>query len=166
MATAKTGDRVKFNFTGTLKDGTIFDTTYDDVDCTTDACETEDCRCDTDGCGCESGPVELVIGEEAFFPQVEEALVGMAPGEKKSVTVSAADAFGPYEDEKVFQVGRDELPEDLDPQVGLELVVTGDDDEGFEVTITEVGDENVTFDANHPLAGQDLTFELELAEIV
>ncbi len=165
MATAKMGDRVKFNFTGKLADGTIFDTTYEDTECTTDACETDDCRCDTDGCGCESGPVELVIGEEDFFPKVEQALVGLAPGEKKTVTVSVDDAFGAYDDEKIFQVDRAELPDDLVPEVGQELVITGEDDESFGVTITEIGDENVTFDGNHPLAGKDLIFELELVEI-
>ena len=89
----------------------------------------------------------------------------MAPGEKKRVTVVAADAFGEYDDEKVFTVGRDQLPDDLQPEVGQELVLTDEHDESIGVTVIEISDVDVTFDSNHPLAGEELTLEVELVEI-
>lgn len=166
MAQAKQGDTVSFNYTGTLEDGSIFDSTIegalDDECCTDEDCSDDECGC---GCGHETGPMVLTIGAGDFFPQVEEALVGMAPGEKKTVVVAAVDAFGEYDTEKVFNVPRSDMPEDLKPEVGDALTLTNDDDEEIEVTVVEVNDESVTFDTNHPLAGEDLTFEIELVEV-
>ncbi len=159
MAQAQKGDRVRINFTGKLEDGSIFETTLEDADCCNDeGCEDDDC--------CESGPMELVIGEEDFFPTVETALIGMVPGETKTVLVPAAEGFGEYETEAVFTVEKHLLPEDLIPEMGMEMVLTGDDDEEVEVTIVDVTETSVTFDANHPLAGEDLTYEVELVEIL
>lgn len=167
MALAKNGDKVKINFTGTLEDGTVIDTTYEDHDHAHDCgCDGDDCGCDDDGCGCETGPMELVIGEEEFFPQIETALIGMSPGERKKLTITAADAFGEYDEEKVFSIGRDQIPADITPEVGQELEFTGDDDEVLEVTVVEVTDGAVLLDANHPLAGEDITYEFELVEIL
>jgi len=166
MKQAQKGDRVRVDFTGTLEDGTIFDTTADVADCEHDDCSTDDCKTDDCGCGCDSGPLELTIGHGDFFPLVEEALIGMTPGEKKSVRIPADEAFGQYEEERVFTVPRNELPEDLVPEVGQELVISNDDDEPFGVTVLEVSDEMVTFDANHPLAGEDLHFEIQLLEVL
>lgn len=168
MAQAKKGDRVTINFIGTLEDGTVFDTTFPDPEaaCSTDACSTEDCGSDDCGCCDESGPMELVIGEDDFFTQIEEALVGMAPGEKKTVKIPAEDAFGEYDEDKVFTVPRGEIPDDIYPEVGQELELTGEDDEILEVTVIEVDEENITLDANHPLAGEDLSYEVELYEIL
>jgi peptidylprolyl isomerase len=167
MATAKKGDKVRINYTGTLEDGEVFDTTIKEAGC----CEDDDCGCDDegcddDGCGCETGPMDLTIGAEDFFPQVEEALIGMAPGEKKTVTIPAEDAFGEYDEEEVFSISRDQLTGDIVPEVGMELELTGDDDEPVEVVVVEVTDETLTVDANHPLAGQDITYEIELLEIL
>ena len=167
MAQAKQGDRVVINFVGTLEDGTVFDSTLDieEESCSSDGCDSD--GCDSDDCCCgENGPMELVIGEEDFFIQVEEALVGMAPGEKKTVRIPAEDAFGEYDAEKVFQVSRSEIPDDIYPEVGQELELTDEDDQLFEVTVVDVNDEDITLDANHPLAGQDLTYEVELVEIL
>jgi peptidylprolyl isomerase len=167
MAVVKQGDTVRINFVGSLEDGTVFDSTFE-----SDGCESDDCAsgdCDTDECGCgehEAGPMELTIGGGDFFPQIEEALVGMAIGEKKQVTIPAVEAFGEYDAEKVFTVPRSDLPEGMDPEVGNEYVLTNDDEEDFGVTVTEVTAESVSFDANHPLAGEDLTFEVELVEIL
>lgn len=168
MAQAKKGDRVTINFIGTLEDGTVFDTTFPDPEaaCSTDACSTDDCGSDDCGCCDESGPMELVIGEDDFFTQIEEALVGMAPGEKKTVKIPAEDAFGDYDEDKVFTVPRGEIPDDIYPEVGQELELTGEDDEVIEVTVIEIDDENITLDANHPLAGEDLSYEVELFEIL
>jgi peptidylprolyl isomerase len=166
MATAKKGDKVKINYTGTLEDGSIFDTTLDEHG-HSDCCEEgSDCGCDDDGCGCESGAMELTIGNEDFFPQIEEALVGMAPGEKKTIVIPAEDAFGEYDEEEVFAISREQLTGDIVPEVGMELELSGDDDEVVEVTVVEVKEESITVDANHPLAGEDITYEIELLQIL
>lgn len=155
MAQAQKGDKVRIHFIGKLQDGTIIETTHDDADC-----------CDEDS-GChEHGPMELVIGEEEFFPMVEQALIGMSPGEKKIVSIPAEEAFGEYDAEAVFTVEKALLPDGMTPDVGDELVLTGEDDEELEVTVVEVGESAITFDANHPLAGEDLTYEVELLEIL
>lgn len=161
MATAKKGDKVLINYTGTLEDGSVFDSTIQESGCCDD---NSDC-CDDDGCGCETGPMEITIGNEDFFPQIEEALIGMAPGEKKSVTIPAEDAFGEYDEEEVFSISREQLTGDIAPEVGMELELTGDDDEPVEVTVVEVTEDTITVDANHPLAGEDITYEIELLEI-
>lgn len=161
MAQAKQGDKVRFNFLGKLEDGTVFDTTYDDGECDDDCCDENG-----DDCGCEHGPMELEIGAEDFFPQVEQALIGMAPGEKKTVTIAYDDAFGDYDEEKVFTVGRDQFPDSINPEVGEDLELTGDDGEEMIVTVIEIEKDEITLDANHPLAGEDLIFEIELLEIL
>ncbi len=167
MAQAQQGDRVKIDYTGTLDDGSIFDSTLEGENCDSEECESEEC--DDEGCGCgghESGPMELTIGAADFFPQIEEALIGMAPGEKKTIVIPVDDAFGDYDEEKVFTVSRADLPDDLDPEVGDQLGLSDENDETIGVTVMEVTDEEITFDANHPLAGENLTFEVELVEIL
>lgn len=151
MPQAKKGDRVKLHFTGKLEDGTVFDSTED---------------CDCDDCGCEEGPVEFVIGEGEMAPGLEEAVVGMSPGESKTVKVPAALAFGERDEEMVVVVEKKELPPDLNPEVGETLEVTEDDGESFPVIVTETSDTTITLDANHPLAGLELTFDLQLVEIL
>lgn len=164
MAAVKQGDRVSINYIASLEDGTVFDSTYETDGCG-DECETGEC--DTDDCGCgETGPMQLTIGAGDFFPQIEEALIGMTIGEKKTVAIPATEAFGLYDEEKVFTVPHSELPEEMSPEVGSEYVLTNDEEEEFGVTVIEVTEESVTFDANHPLAGEDLSFELELVEIL
>jgi len=166
MAQAKKGDRVKFDYTGSLSDGTVFDSTLEGLEECSDDCDTEEHDEGDCGCGCEPGPMELQIGAGEFFAQIEDALVGMSPGEKKSVLVPAGDAFGEYDEAKVFTVDRANLPDDLQPQVGDELVLGNDDDEEIGVTVVEIGEAGITFDGNHPLAGEDLTFEIQLVEIL
>ena len=166
MAQAQKGDKVKIDYTGTLEDGTVFDSTLEGDECEHDACDTDECDDGDCGCGCESGPMELTIGSGEFFPQIEDALVGMAPGEKKSVTIAAEDAFGDYDETKVFTVPRSDVPADLNPEIGDQLVLANEEDEEIGVTVTGVSDDSITFDANHPLAGEDLTFQLELVEIL
>lgn len=167
---AKPGDQVKINFNGTLEDGTLFDTTYEDLGCGDGSCDCgdDDCNCSDDGCGCsgETGPMELEIGAGNFFPQVEEALVDMTTGDKKKVIIKTADAFGEYDAEQVNAVPRDQFPDDIDPKVGDNFELVNDDGEGMVVTVIDVDANEVTLDANHPLAGEDLIFELELVEII
>jgi len=166
MAQAKKGDKVRIDYTGKLEDGTVFDSTLETDESCPDECDTEEHDDGDCGCGCEPGPMELTIGAGEFFAQIEEALIGMAPGDTKEVVVPAADAFGEYDQEKVFTVPRSDLPEDLQPEEGDELVLGDEDDEEIGVTVVEVKPESITFDANHPLAGEDLTFEIQLVEIL
>jgi peptidylprolyl isomerase len=162
MAQAKQGDKVVVDYTGTLEDGTVFDTSFPmDTDC---ACDDE--TCDDEGCGCESGPLQFVIGAGELLPAFEETVVGMEPGETRTVKIPAADAYGLRDDEQVVTVDRSEFPEDLEPHVGMELELTQDDGESLVVEVAAVTDETVTLDANHPLAGEDLTFEITLKEIL
>lgn len=167
MAQAEKGNTVTINFTGKLEDGTIFDSTLEDMECGEDECCDDGCE-DDEECGCgghESGPMTFVLGEEILFPQIDAAIVGMTPGEKKTVLISAEDAFGEYDKDKIFTVPRSELPEDLVPEVGDELSLSNEDDEELDVVVLETTDDQVTFDANHPLAGEDVTFEIELVSI-
>ncbi len=167
MAQAEKGNTVTINFTGTLEDGTIFDSTLEDMECSEDECCDDGCE-DGEECGCgghESGPMTFVLGEEILFPEIDAAIVGMTPGEKKTVKIAAADAFGEYDKEKVFTVPRSDLPEDLIPEVGDELSLSNEDDEELEVVVLETTEDQVTFDANHPLAGENVTFEIELVSI-
>jgi len=155
MAKAKKGDKVVIHYIGKLEDGTVFDSTYENEECHTDDC----------GCGEENGPMELTIGADEFFPQIEQALEGMSIGDKKSVVIPAVDAFGEYDAERVFTIPRSDMPEDLKPEVGDELTISNDDEEEFDVVVVDVKEDCVTFDSNHPLAGEDLTFEFELVKI-
>lgn len=157
MAQAKNGDKVIFHYSATLEDGTIFDSTYEDV-----CCEEEDCDCEEE----ENGPMEITIGAKEFFPEIEEALIGMAIGEKKKVVIPCEDAFGEYDTEKVFVAKRTEIPENLNPQIGDAFTLANENDEEVDVTVVDVTEDSVTFDSNHPLAGEDLNFEIELVEIV
>jgi len=157
MATAEKGSTVSINFTGRLADGSLIDSTYP---------EHAAHECDDDHCHHELGPYQLTIGAGDFFLAVEDALIGMAPGEKKTVTISPDDGFGDYDPEKVFTVSRSEFPDDLTPEIGQGLEVTGDDDEVYMVTVIDVTDDEVSLDTNHPLAGEELTYEFELLEIL
>lgn len=149
---AKQGDTVKVNYVARLDDGTIVDT-------------SEECGCDDCDCEEETGPLSLTLGEEEIVPGLEQAIIGMQPGEKKTVRLTADEAYGPYDEELVMEVPTAEFPEDINPEVGQTLELTGDDGESFLVTVTDVSDELVILDANHPLAGKDLTYEVELVEI-
>ncbi len=156
MSKVKDADKVLINYVGTLDDGTIIDSTYP---------HSED-ECHDDECGHDHGPYEVVIGAGDFYVPIEEALIGMQIGDKKKVTISPEDGFGDYDAELVFTIERSELPEEIVPELGMELEVTGDDDDVYFVTIIGVTDTEVKLDSNHPLAGEELTYEFELMEIL
>lgn len=141
MSKAGQGDTVTVEYTGKLDDGTVFDTSED------------------------RGPISFTIGEDEVIPGFQEAVVGMEAGETASATLAPEDAYGPRSDERVFSVPRAELPEDLDPEVGDRLEVQSREGQTFPAVIAEVQDDAVTIDANHPLAGEELTFEIELKSI-
>jgi FKBP-type peptidyl-prolyl cis-trans isomerase 2 len=138
---AKTGDTVRVHYTGRLQDGTIFDTSVG------------------------SEPLEFTLGQGQVIPGFEQAVIGMQVGESKTVTIPADQAYGPRRDDMILEVSRDELPDDLEPTVGMYLQMNQGDGGIMIVTITEVSETTIKIDANHPLAGQDLVFDIELVEI-
>ena len=141
MAKAKSGDTVKVHYTGTLEDGTVFDTSV------------------------EREPLEFTVGQGQLIPGFEQAVIGMKIGDLKTINIPADQAYGPYRDDLILVIERDQLPEDLDPEVGQQLQMTQADGEVVRVMVSDVSEATVTIDANHPLAGKDLTFEIELIEI-
>ncbi|MFK4766160.1 peptidylprolyl isomerase [Desulfobaculum sp. SPO524] len=142
MAQAKSGDTVRIHYTGTLADGSEFDSSRD------------------------REPLEFTLGAGAVIPGFDTAVGGMQPGESKSVTIPCAEAYGDYVDEAVAVVPRDQFPDHISPELGMALQIPQQEGSPVVVTITEISDESITLDGNHPLAGKDLNFEIELVEIV
>lgn len=140
MTQAKRGDTVHVHYRGTLDDGTEFDS--------------------SEG----SDPIVFTIGAGQVIPGFEDAIEGMAPGDKKTERMEAGNAYGDRRDELVFTVGRDQMPEG-EVELGDMLRVGFPDGSNATVQVTGVDDKSVTLDANHPLAGKPLTFELELVTI-
>lgn len=161
MAQAKTGDKVKVHYTGTLEDGSIFDTSEGSAE-----------RCDDDGgegCGCggqATGPMEFVIGQGNLIPKFEEAVIGLEVGQSVKVSIPADDAYGQRAEEMVAVLDRSEIPADINPEPGQQMEVILQDGSPMPVLVTEVTDKTITLDANHPLAGCDLNFEIRLVEIL
>jgi peptidylprolyl isomerase len=147
MAGAKKGDTVTVHYTGKLEDGTVFDSS--------ESAEGGD----------ESSPLEFVVGEGTVIPGFDAAILGMVPGDEKTVTIPVDQAYGPRIEEMVATLDRSEFPPDLDPQVGQQLEVTQEDGHVFSVLVTDVAADTVTLDANHPLAGRVLVFDLRLVGI-
>jgi peptidylprolyl isomerase len=141
LSKVKEGDTVKVHYTGTLTDGTVFDTSA------------------------EREPLEFTLGQGQLIPGFEKAVVGMNVGDSTEVEIPSDDAYGESREDLVISVPKDQLPDDVEPQVGMQLQVNQQDGQPIPVRITDVGEENLTLDANHPLAGQDLKFEIELVEI-
>lgn len=142
MAEASPGDKVKVHYTGRLPDDTVFDS--------------------SEG----RNPLEFTIGAGEIIPGFEQAVTGMRPGEEKTATVAADEAYGERREDLLLTLERDRLPEGMDPEVGERLQLRARGGEPFDVVVAEVGDEDLTVDANHPLAGQELTFDIRLVEII
>ena len=141
MTAAKSGDSVKVHYTGSLDDGTIFDSSRD------------------------REPLEFTIGSNMVIPGFENAVTDMEPGATKTITIASADAYGPRNPELVHQLERSQIPEGVELTPGAPLQAEGPNGETVLLTVVEVSETNVTLDANHPLAGRDLTFEIELVSI-
>ncbi|HHP7236184.1 MAG TPA: peptidylprolyl isomerase [Desulfobacterales bacterium] len=141
MQKAQKGDTVRVHYTGRLTDETVFDSSQ----------------------GKE--PLEVTIGEGKLIPGFEKQLVGMQVGETKSLEIEPEEAYGARNDQLTTVVQRTDLPKDLEPEVGQRLQVTQPDGSAFVVQVTEMDDASVTLDANHPLAGETLKFDIELTEI-
>lgn len=162
MPQAKSGDRVRVHYTGTLDDGSVFDTSEGFVEECGDECEDE-------GCGSvshPSDPLEFVIGDGSLIPGFEKAVIGLEPGQSVRVKIAADDAYGQRAEEMVAVIERSEVPAGITPEAGQQMEVVLQDGTPLPVLITEVTDTSVTLDANHPLAGLDLTFDIRLVEIL
>jgi peptidylprolyl isomerase len=163
MAQAKKGDKVRVHYTGTLDDGNVFDSSEGFVDECGDECEDEGCGC---GVSQPTGPLEFVIGQGSLIPKFEEAVIGLEPGQSVQVKIPADGAYGQRADEMVAVIERSEIPAEITPEPGQRMEVVLQDGTPLPVVITEVTDTTVTLDANHPLAGLDLTFDIKLVEIL
>jgi FKBP-type peptidyl-prolyl cis-trans isomerase 2 len=141
MSTVKANDTVRVHYTGKLADGEIFD----------------------DSRGRE--PIEFTLGAGQVIPGFEKAVLDMAVSDTKTVNIPSADAYGDHRPELIQAVPLSELPEEIKPEVGMQLVSQAPDGQQIPLVVTEVNDDNIMVDANSPLAGKDLIFDLELVEI-
>jgi peptidylprolyl isomerase len=142
MPAAQIGDTVLIHYTGKLDDGSVFDTSH------------------------QRGPLRVSLGETRLIPGFQNAVLGMQPGESKTATVPAAEAYGDRRAEMVLEVERAKLPPEVTPKVGLDLQLQTQTGQPVPAKIVDVSDKAVTIDANHPLAGHALTFDIELVDIV
>lgn len=141
MQQAKSGDTVKVHYSGRLNDGTTFDSSAG------------------------RDPLEFKVGNGDVIKGFDEGVTGMAVGEKKTVHILADEAYGQKDDDRIVEFPKTNFPPDLVPEVGMQLNMTNGSGQVIPVVIIEVNDESVVLDANHPLAGQDLTFDIELVDI-
>jgi FKBP-type peptidyl-prolyl cis-trans isomerase 2 len=139
---AKQGDTVKVHYTGKLEDGTVFDTSR------------------------SRHPLQFTIGKGQVIQGFEQAVAGMNLGESKTATIPVDQAYGSRRDDMIVTVKRDQFPPEVNPNVGQRLELEQENNQSILVTVTNVTDANITLDANHPLAGKALTFELELVGIL
>jgi peptidylprolyl isomerase len=138
---AELGDKVKVHYVGKLSNGEVFDQTQ------------------------QEEPIDFEIGKGQLIQGFEQAIIGMEAGETKTEQVPYDFAYGERRDDLVLQLEKDKIPEHLNPQVGDQLEIKQDEGNNIPVVVKEITEQAMTIDANHPLAGQDLTFELELVEI-
>ncbi len=142
MSEAKSGDTVRINYTGTLTDGTQFDSSQ----------------------GRE--PLEFQVGSGQIISGLDREVEGMKVGDKQTVTVPAEEAYGAHDAAKVQKIPRDALPPELEPQQGMQLQAQTPQGGQVALIVTAVEEQEITVDANHPLAGKDLIFEIEMVEIL
>ena len=141
MAQVKNGDTVKVHYHGRFEDGTTFDS--------------------SEG----RSPLEFEVGSGNVIKGFDEGVVGMERGEKKTIHIPAEDAYGPSVPENVIEFPKSQFPEDMNPEVGMQLNLRSQDGQNIPVVIAEVKEEVVVLDANHPLAGRDLIFDVEVVDI-
>ncbi|TWT61740.1 FKBP-type peptidyl-prolyl cis-trans isomerase [Rubinisphaera italica] len=142
MNAAKSGDTVRIHYTGKLEDGTQFDSS-----------EGRD-------------PLEFSLGSGKVIPGFDNAVEGMAVGDKKSVTIPPEEAYGPRHEQLIQVVPRNRLPDGMTPTVGMDLQSQNENGQVMQFSVTAVDEESITVDGNHPLAGKALSFDVELVEIV
>ncbi len=132
---------ISVHYTGKLKDGSVFDSSE----------------------GRE--PLNFTVGEKKMIPGFEQGVIGMKLNEKKTIEIISDNAYGPAKEELIQEVSKENLPNDLDPQLGMQLQSTAQDGSELIVSIVKVTDKSVIVDANHPLAGKDLLFDIEVVDI-
>ncbi|WP_339763185.1 peptidylprolyl isomerase [uncultured Hoeflea sp.] len=142
MSEAKSGDTVRINYTGTLTDGTRFDSSE----------------------GRE--PLEFQLGSGQIISGLDREVEGMKVGDKQTVTVTAEEAYGPHDPAKVQNIPRSALPAEMEPQEGMQLQAQTPQGGQVALIVTSVDEQEITVDANHPLAGKDLIFDIEMVEIL
>lgn len=138
---ATSGDTVKIHYTGTLSDGSVFDSSRD------------------------SSPIEFALGTQSVIPGFEAAILGMSEGESKTFTIPCVDAYGEHDARMVQDVPRSELPPEMPLELGMRLTARGEQGQEIPLVITAIDDQMVRLDGNHPLAGEDLTFDIMLVSI-
>lgn len=141
MSTIKNGDTVKVHYTGTLKDGEVFDSSL------------------------SREPLEFTLGTGQLIPGFEAAVIGLKVGDTTTTNIPSAEAYGEHNPQMEITVPKEQLPPDMEPAAGMQLSLNQPDGQVIPVVITKVEGDDVTIDANHPLAGQDLTFNIEVVEI-
>jgi peptidylprolyl isomerase len=141
MTEAKKGDMVQVHYTGRFKDGSLFDSSRDRT------------------------PIQFTLGNGEMIPGFENAVIGMKTGDTKTAKILANDAYGPYIDDMVMKVDKDKFPADMELKTGLMLKIRQPDGNAINVMVTDISDDKVVLDANHPLAGKDLEFDIELVHI-
>ncbi len=141
MVQAKTGDTVSIHYNGFLDDGTLF------------------------GSSRGEKPVKFTVGEGKMIRGLENAVIGMEKGDKRSLTIPPEDAFGLYSEKLVTTVNKSSIPSDVKPEVGKTLIFRGGGDQNVRAMVKDVTEKEITIDANHSLAGKELTIEIELLEI-
>ena len=142
MSKARKGDLVKVHYSGTLKDGYVFDSSFD------------------------KQPIDVKLGTDSVIPGFEEAIIGMKKGDRKKLTIPKEKAYGNYLNENIVEFSKAEIPDNVNLKVGMKLELQSPSGELTNVIVKEIKEDKVTLDANHPLAGKNLTFEIELVEIV
>ena len=141
MKEAQVGDLVRVHYTGKLKNGEVFDSSK------------------------ERDPLEFTLGNKELLAGFEDGVVGMKPGDSKSVTLEPENAFGDRREDLLLKLPKREFPQNITPSVGLQLRLSNASGNEMTVVITEVGKDSVTLDGNHPLSGQTVIFNIELIEI-
>ena len=142
MKQAKNGDSVRVHYTGKLEDGTEFDSSR------------------------EKDPIEFEVGSGGLIPGFEKGVVGMQVGDKKTITLQPEEAYGERNHGLVIEIDKENFPPDITPEVGMPLQVKQSDDNIINVMITDITEGTVTIDANHPLAGKPLVFDIELVDFI
>jgi len=147
MAQAKTGDTVRVHYEGQLSDGTIFDSSL------------------------EREPIEFILGQDTVIPGFEQAVIGMEVGESKDVSIPPEEGFGEYSEDLVVNIEKSMLPPDINPELGMQLEVSPEEASSEEetprvFTIADIAEDSITLDGNHPLAGAEIAFKIELLEIL
>lgn len=141
MQVVKKGDTIKIHYHGTLNDGSIFDSSK------------------------QREPLEFEVGSGMVIPGFDDGVMNMKVGDVKTINIPFAEAYGPVQEEMIIDFPRNQFPEDMQPEAGMQLQMSDKSGQNFPVVVVSANDEIVKLDANHPLAGKDLTFELELMDI-